>query len=267
MKLQHATGIALSQKDTGEADVICTYYTHEFGKRSFIFKGLRKTRRRSRAVVEPGVTAHLVFYDREGIDTCIVKESDIVAYHPSIGSDLRRIFHLLFMLEVVEKSSAFLAADSAVYRLLSMGIEALSTTPYPTHLVCFCILRLMKAQGILAQFGSCKSCGKPIEGSFSLDPVDFRSICRVCLVEGGNPSHLVSPTFRPAIMEYLQSCLSSKFGSIEHSRIPDGDVLNCIYVLTLFLERYLRRELKSKSFILSERYAGESASRRDSAVP
>lgn len=267
MKLQHATGIALSQADAGEADVICTYYTHEFGKRSFIFKGLRKSRRRSRAVVEPGVTAHLVFYDREGIDTCIVKESDIVAYHPSIGSDLRRIFHLLFILEVVEKSSAFLAADSAVYRLLSMGIKALSTTPYPTHLVCFCILRLMKAQGILAQFGSCKSCGRGIEGTFTIDPVDFHPVCRPCVGDGENPSRLASPLFRPPVMGYLQSCLTARFGTIEHSLIPEGDVLNCIYVSTLFLERYLRRELKSKSFILSERYAGESASRTDSVVP
>ena len=45
MEIQKCSGIVLSSTASGEADRIARIFTREYGKRNFIFKGLRKDRK------------------------------------------------------------------------------------------------------------------------------------------------------------------------------------------------------------------------------
>jgi DNA repair protein RecO len=254
MEILKTTGIALSSQVSGEADIICNYFTKDFGKRKFIFKGLKKSKKRSLSATEPGSVANVVYYFREDRDAYIVNDISLEKYHASITGDLRKIFHLFFILESVEKTSGYDIADEAIFKLLLAAIDVLSKTEFPAHLSTFFIMRLLKNHGILSDVDSCKICTQGNFSSFSLDVVDLRPICGSCIA--GNPS---GPWHRTALLaeemrEYMRSCINRKFGAINNALYHEKNILDLLFNLSLFIENYFHTELKSKTFIFSERY-------------
>jgi DNA repair protein RecO (recombination protein O) len=254
MEILKTTGIALSSHVSGEADIICTYYTRDSGKRKFLFKGLKKSKKRSLSATEPGSVANIVYYFRNDRDTCIVNDVTLEKYHSSITSDLQKIFHLYFILETVEKTCGYEMADESIFKLLLAGIEVLSKTDSPPFLTSFLVLHLLKRHGLLSEIHSCRMCSKEYFESFTLDVADLRPVCGECL--GENPS---GPWQRSALLpgpmkEYIQVCMNQKFSSIYQRKYSEKDILDLLFNLSLFIENYFHTELKSKSFIFSDRY-------------
>jgi len=252
MEIAKTTGIALSARPTGEADVVCTYYTKEHGKKKFVFKGLRKSAKRSRAAVEPGAVADLVYYFREDRDRHIANEFHVRTFPASITGDLSKILHLYFMLETVDKTCGYNIADEGIYRLIIAGMDALAHTDFPQHCAAFFTLHLLKNHGILPDLRTCKSCGKNDFSRFTLDMLDLRPVCGECLLMAPALLQPKNPLLPGSTAEFIGSCFAGKFSSIDCGKYPDRDIRELILVVSLFIENYYHTELKSKSFILSD---------------
>ena len=80
MEIVKSTGIVLSSQSYGESDIICNFYTRDAGKRKFVFKGLKKSGRRSRSATEPGAVSRVVYYYRDDRDSYIVNQCDVEKY-------------------------------------------------------------------------------------------------------------------------------------------------------------------------------------------
>lgn len=254
MKIHKTTGIALSSVASGEADIICNYFTRDSGKRKFVFKGLKKSKKRSLAATEPGAVANLVYYHREDRDIFIVNDSSVEKYFPSITANLQKIFHLYFILECVEKTSGYDMADESIFILLLSGIEVLSKTDSPAHLSSFFALRLLNHHGILPDIQACKICGKKQFGSFTMDVLDLRPVCGSCLGENPSGPWQRSAMLPGSIRGYLTACTTQKFSALDPGRYSENDILDLVFNLSMFIENYFHTDLKSKSFILSNRY-------------
>ena len=252
MEILKTTGIALSSKTYGEADILCNYYTKDFGKRKFIIKGLKKSKKRSRAAVEPGAVADLVYYFREGKDTYIVNEFNVLKFYAAITGNLQKILHLYFMLECVDKTCGYNIADEGIYRLLLSGIDALSRSDSPVQLSAFFILRLLKIHGILSAHRACKLCGKDNYSRFVLDIVDLRPVCDACLALAPSMHRPDSVLLGRNAGEFIHSCSINKYSSLEHGKFQESDIKNLTFNIALFAENYFHTELKSKTFILSD---------------
>lgn len=252
MEIITTTGIALSSHASGEADIQCNFYTREFGKRKFIFKGLKKSRKRSRSATEPGSISTIVFYSREDRDAHIVNECDVLKYHASISGDLGKIYHLCFMLELVDRSCGYNNADEGIFRLLMAGIDTLSKIDSPAHLSAFFLLHLLREHGILPEYRTCKVCGKESFAAFALDSTDLRPICGECLLLSRPGSHQRTALLQNSAREYIHSCFSQKFTAIDLSRYPEPVILDLLFSLTLFIESYFHADIKSKSCLFSE---------------
>ena len=66
MDILRYTGVVLATRNLGEADLVCRIYTREEGKGEYIFKGVRKSRRRSRTATEPGSRVEFLHYKSPG---------------------------------------------------------------------------------------------------------------------------------------------------------------------------------------------------------
>jgi DNA repair protein RecO (recombination protein O) len=255
MEILKTTGITLSSRVSGEADIICNFYTRDCGKRKFVFKGLKKSKKRSLAATEPGAVSTLIYYHREERESFIVNDVTVEKYYTSITSDLKKIVHLYFILESVDKTCGYDISDGTIFNLLLAGIEVLSKTTYPAHLSTFLVLHLLKNHGVLSDTDTCKMCGKNRFSSFAIDVADLRPVCGTCL--GDNPS---GPWHRSALLpgkmrEYMELCISQKFSAIDHARYDEKDVLDLLFSISLFMENYFHMEIKSKSFIFSDSFA------------
>ena len=251
MEILKTTGIALSSKTYGEADILCNYYTKDFGKRKFIIKGLKKSKKRSRAAVEPGAVADLVYYFREGKDTYIVNEFNVLKFYAAITGNLLKILHLYFMLECVDKTCGYNIADRGIYNLLLNGIGALSKTSFPVHLSAFFILHLLKIHGVLPDHQSCKLCGSTGFSQFVLDITDLRPVCDACRQKTPAVKLPKKMGLGKNAAVFILSCFSQKFISLDSDKYPENELLDLINNISLFVENYFHTELKSKSLILS----------------
>jgi DNA repair protein RecO len=262
MEILKTTGIALSSHASGEADLLCNYYTREFGKRRFIFKGLKKSRRRHRSAVEPGAIARLVYYYRRDREVHVVNEFSVERFYPSLTEDLSRIMHLCFMLESVEKTSGFDMPDESTYILLRAGIEELARTVHAPCLTAFFILRLLQNIGIIAAPDTCRICGSARFSAFKMDMADFAPVCAACCALNSPNERTVGCLMRGNARGFMAECLEKKFSSIDPARYRSEDILDILFSASLFIEAYFHTELKSKQFILSERFNREPVGSR-----
>ncbi len=255
MEILKTTGIALSSRVSGEADIVCNIYTRDFGKRKFIFKGLKKSKKRSMAATEPGAISTLLYYHRDERESYIVNDVTVDKFYTSITADLKKIVHLYFILESVEKTCGYDISETSIFNLLLAGIEVLSKTKYPAHLSTFLVLHMLRKHGVLSDTEVCKICGKRNFSSFTIDVVDLRPVCGACL--GENPS---GPWQRSALLpvtirDYIKNCMSEKFSAIDLGGYDEKDILDLLFTISLFMENYYHMELKSKSFIFSGSFA------------
>ncbi len=254
MEILKSTGIALSSQVYGDSDIACNFYTRDFGKRKFVFKGLKKSGKRSRAATEPGAVSSVIYYYRDDRDSYIVNQCDVEKFYSSITENLEKIFHLYFMLESVEKTCGYNIPDPDIYMLLLSGIDALSKTNHPAHLSLFFLLHLLQNHGLLPAVDSCRSCGSMDFPEFFLDTSDLRPVCNSCAREHTSASLRRLPALPGLMRDCMLLFLDRKLSGIVLDDYAEKDVLDVLFNLSLFLEEYFRTELKTKSFIFSERF-------------
>jgi DNA repair protein RecO len=254
MEIVKSTGIVLSSQVYGESDIACNFYTRDAGKRKFVFKGLKKSNRRSRSATEPGAVASVIYYYRDDRDSYIVNQCDVEKYFSAITGDLEKIFHLYFMLECVDRTCGYNIADEAIYTLLLAGLDALAKTPYPAHCSLFFLLHLLHNHGVLSDVDFCKSCGSGDFPQFILDTSDLRPVCISCSRHSSLDAGRRMPYLPETMLACLRQFLSEKYASISMADYEKKHVLDVLFNISLFVEDYFHTELKSKSFIFSERF-------------
>ena len=253
MEILKTTGIVLSSIVYGEGDIIANIFTRDSGKRKFIFKGLKKSKTRSKSATEPGSLTNLVYYYRENREMHIVNEFSIKKYYTSILKNLSRIFHLYFILESVDKTSGYDTKETKVYELLLSAISALSNTENPLSLSSFFILHLLRIHGILPDLTNCKSCGGSSYNTFSLDISDLKPVCGSCQKSRRNSPGGDAFILDIDAKQFIDNSFKNKFNKINHEEYSEQSIKDLVFNLSLFIENYYHTEIKSKSFILSEK--------------
>ncbi len=246
MEIQKSRGIVLSSRSVGEADRLVRAFTREYGKRSFVFKGIRKSKKRSAAAAEPGALLDLVYYYHAERDFHIVNEFTLRGQHRGPEADLAGILYLFLMLEVVDKTTGQNDPGRPVFDLLEAALKALDETSRRGHLAVFFILHLLRIGGILPGFDSCKICGKRELERFALDWADLAPVCATCA--GGRRMGRLLP--RGGI-EFIRTSLRTKYSSLDLDAWDDDLVLDLLFNLCLFIEGYFHTVLKSKEMVFS----------------
>jgi DNA repair protein RecO len=254
MEIQKCSGIVLGSRPAGEADRTVRVYTREYGKRTFVFKGIRKSRKRSIAATEPGTVLDLVYYFHDGRDSSIVNEFTITRQHRGQGGDLRRILYLFLILEVVDRTTGQNDPNRAVYELLAAALAALDDTPGPGHLAAFFILHLIRIDGILPDFSACRACGRRDFTDFVLDYSDLSPLCGACAGSRG-----MGRTLPRGAMDFIRASMRTRFPKMELGTFGEGMVLDVLFSLCLFIEGYFHVLIKSKEMVFSGIADGKNA--------
>ena len=245
MEIRKTTGIVLSARNYGEADVLCTILTSDFGKGKFIFKGLRKSRKRSHTAAEPGSVSSLQYYYHDQKDSSIVNDFSVQKYFPGIRRDLAKIYHLYILLETTDSTTGLNDPENNFYGYLYAALERMETTDSPVHLTAAYLLHLLKFHGLLEISGSCDKCGKTDYNFFTLNQTDLKVACANCLKNG----NMLPRT----VMDFIRQALQNKFTSIKTETFDEPVLLDLIYQLLLFIEGYYHVHFKSKDFILNKK--------------
>jgi DNA repair protein RecO (recombination protein O) len=244
MKIEKTTGIVLSSRVIGESDLAAHILTYTYGKNEFIFKGLKKSKKRSLAIADPGTFVELSYYFNKHKNLSIVNEFTITAVHDAIRSDFARILYLHFILETVLKTAGSHDHQPYLFKLTSKAIATLEITSYPLHLSLFFIIHLIKFNGILPDFTQCGSCHTR---DLKLATFDFKNnhiLCTHCA-----PKYNTSFTINMQGRTYILAALTHKFNDLQHNRLDADNAEKLLFYMTLFLEHYYHIQFKSKELI------------------
>ncbi|MCX7679793.1 MAG: DNA repair protein RecO [Spirochaetes bacterium] len=246
MEIRKTQAIVLTSRPFGEADRLACAYTREYGKNLFLFKGIRKTKKRALAATEPGTLLHMVYYSHEDRDFSIANEFHIQKQCFKVRSDLEKMTFLFFILELVDKTTATANPVPRIFELLKAALDILETTEIVAHLVVFFTLHLLRTEGLISHNYSCKKCGDHNVSRFSIDPSDFAIVCEKCTSQ----SKFIE-MMNANVLDFLKNAMRQKFSSMNLNSVSKGEMLNVLFILTLFVEKYFNVELKSKLIVFS----------------
>lgn len=159
MKTYRDEGIVVRTHKLGEHDRIITLLTKNHGKVRAVAKGVRRTKSRFGAKMEPFSHADILFYRGRTLDVITQVES-IHAYGAEIAWDFDRYTCGAVLLETADKLVLEEGIpDTAQYRLLHGALHSLANNEHrPELIVAAYLLRAMAIAGFELSTRDCASC-------------------------------------------------------------------------------------------------------------
>lgn len=243
MALQKDEAVVLSSAKSGESDRILHCYTRKHGRRDFILKGIRKSRRRSLTSSDPGTLLSIIYYSGKSAMPVISDFSIITSAEASRG-DLDIFYSLSFILELIKKSSAPMDNDERLYLMLTRSLEVLNTKVAPLHFAVFFLIHLLKQQGLLEEPGQCRNCGKTVEGKARFHTSTLHIYCAACAPNSG-------VSLSTEALHFWRLALTSRYSDMSPEK-PEA-LRELLYLLTHYIEEIYSIEIRSSHFLLAKK--------------
>lgn len=164
-------GVVLKQTPYKENDVIVHVYTKDYGKLSFVAKGVRKlTSKNARAVV-PMMISELVVNLKKGLSTLI--KASPVSYLRHIKESLETEIVGNYILEYFYRYVEENDPDENVYNQLVQSLNALDQGYSPFLIYCLFQVFILEHNGISVDVDGCVLCGSSRVVSISVSDGGF----------------------------------------------------------------------------------------------
>lgn len=210
-------GVVLRVQKLGEADRIVTVLTRRHGRVRAVAKGVRRTRSRFGATVEPFSHVDLQLYTGRSLDVVVQAES-LHAYGERLVGDYARYTAGTAVLETAERLTAEEREPSLRLFLLVVGaLRALSGSDdvdrpdarNPSLVLDAFLLRAMSVSGYAPALDDCARCAAPgPHRAFSVPAGG--AVCQSC-----RPSGAASPS--PAALRLMVDLLTGDWDAAEPS--------------------------------------------------
>ena len=236
MGLYRDQGIVLRTWRLGESDRIVNLLTERHGKVRAVVKGVRKTKSRFGARLEPMVHVSLLFYEGRG-ELDIVTQAEAIELFRPVREDLGRLAKAASLLEAVDQLAQERHANSRLFVMLLGGLRALSAHDAPLLVPAF-FLKLLSSEGFHPLLDECAACG----GRYGLSSFDLGHggvLCGSC-----SPGAVESVRVSPAALDLVRRVLGGDLGGALSA--PAGPAVSEVERLaTRAMEHHLERRLRS----------------------
>ena len=237
-------GIVLSAAENGEADLIAHVLTETHGVQQLLFRGIRKSRRRSRSAAEPGMRSTFVFrMTNSRIHT--VSECTPLDLREEIRSRYGRIISMHFLLEAVLRTAGQGQPDGFLYKMLRGAIESLEKDTGTLALPLFFIIRLLIHLGIFPAAPACSRCGVSDRAlGFSFE--DHTLLCSGCALRKGDI------VFQPHEVSFLATAARSRYAQMPRLVLSPDETAAMLSAFVRFTEHSFRVSIKSARLLTAE---------------
>ena len=232
MSLFRCNGIVLRTYKLGEADRIVSIVTDTHGKVRAVAKGIRKTKSRIGARLEPMSHVSLLIYKGRS-DLDIVSQAESIENYRSVREDLDRLTHATALLEAVDLLSVEGQVDDRLYAMLGGALRSLNQADSALLVPAF-YWKLLAHEGYEPSLDECVRCGG--DGDIvGFDPAAGGVTCRACTV-GLRVSDAAIDLMRRILGGQLAGALREPASAVTHE---------VERLATASLEHQLERRLKA----------------------
>ena len=177
MTLYRDAGVVLRTYKLGEADRIVVFLTEQHGKVRAVAKGVRKTKSRFGARVEPVSHVSLLLYKGRG-ELDIVSQAESIDHFRTVREDLDRLGQAVTMLEVVDQVAQERESSPRLYQMLLGALRTLAAKPSVVVVPAF-FWKVLDLEGLRPELDHCVTCGSDVDlVAFDVDQGGV--LCRTC---------------------------------------------------------------------------------------
>lgn len=231
MSLYRDNGIVLRTIRLGEADRIVTFVTPEHGKVRAVAKGVRKTKSKFGARLEPMHHVSLQLYEGRELD--IVTQAETIDGFRNIREDLDRMSHATPLLEAIDQVAQEGETNSRHYQMLLGALRSLEAHNSMTIVSAF-FFKLLASEGLRPEVERCVACGREDDlVSFDLD--EGGVLCR-----SDRRGASIAPESIVLIRRILHGQLQSALEEDSSAAVYEVESL-----ATRLMEHHLERRLRS----------------------
>jgi DNA repair protein RecO (recombination protein O) len=170
-------GIVLGAFKLGEADKIISILTQRSGKVRAVAKGVRRTKSRFGARLEPFTHVDLMLHRGRTLDT--ITQAEIIEPFRGLRADFPRFSAGEAMLEVADKVAEEHEPNLRLFLLLLKGLRALEAEPAdPAAVAEGFLVKLLGVSGFGPILGACAVCGGSPVARFSY--AQGGTVCEGC---------------------------------------------------------------------------------------
>ena len=238
MSLYRDHGIVIRTYKLGEADRIVSFMTERHGKVRAVAKGVRKTKSKFGARLEP--PSHVALQLYEGRELDIVTQAETVDAFRPIREDLDRLTRAVTMLEAVDQLSLEREPNADLYRMLLGALRALADRPSALVVAGF-HWKVLALEGFRPVVEHCVVC-EATEGLVAFDPDEGGVLCT---------DHRRGHRLSPEAVEILQEILGGRLAAAL-DRPPSPATHEVDQLATRVMEHHLERRLRSVGLGLIE---------------
>jgi DNA repair protein RecO (recombination protein O) len=168
--------IVLGSRKSNESNRVVFLLTREHGRIAAAANGVRKTKSRIGARLEP--MNHVEVLVKPGRGLAVVDEVRLVSVHHRLHSDLGRMSQGMAMLEAVDRITPDHEPVPLIFELLRRALATLDERRSPVMLAAF-YLKLLALEGSAPQLDACVGCGSA-ENLVGFDIVQGGTQCGSC---------------------------------------------------------------------------------------
>ncbi len=233
MSLYRDSAVVLRNYKLGESDRIIVMMTSEHGKVRAVAKGIRKTKSRFGARLEPLSHIDVQLYKGRNLD--IVTQVELINSSYLLHRDLDRLLQGISMLEAVDQIAIDRVPAPYLYRMLVGAINELSKHASPIVLAAF-YWKLLAAEGVTPEIERCIGCQS--DGDLvAFDLLEGGAQCRSCRT---------GVSITPQALELLRQILGGQL----NDALAKGETAataEVTHLATQSMEHHIERRLKSIS--------------------
>jgi DNA repair protein RecO (recombination protein O) len=149
-------GVVLRTYKLGEADRIVVFMTQQHGKIRAVAKGVRKTKSKFGARLEPASQVNLALYEGRG-ELQTVSDAEIIESNRELREGFGLYTHTVPMLEAVDQVAQDHEPDPPLYRMLTRALRTLDERRTPLVTTAF-FWKLLSHSGFEPRLDACARC-------------------------------------------------------------------------------------------------------------
>ena len=234
MPLYKEQGIVLRTMRLGEADRIVTVLTQGTGKIRAVAKGIRKTRSKFGARLDPFTHVDLLLYKGRELD--IVTQAEIITSFRELRADYNRFTAGEMILEAADRVIEDREPNTRMFMLLLTSLRRLiDPTSDSGAIADSFLLRMTSLAGFRPALNACAECGRTEVSRFSIQQGGM--VCE---------EHRVGGTIRVSegTVPYLTALLDGETDLADSGARTEGSNL-----VRAYLEYHLNRPLRAWAYV------------------
>jgi len=236
-------GLVLKNAPFGEADLLVSLYSREFGKIRALAKGSRKPTSRMVGHLEPLTILDLSLFRGRNLDT--INQAQIVNNLGNLKSDLSQISEGLYVCELMDGFGNESNSNVDLYQVAIETLENIDRDHRQNLNLRWFEIHLLRTTGFKIELETCTQCNREIEPQqHRFSPDSGGVLCWHCNIT----AHRIYPLSLRAL-KVLRFLERSALHNLPHLNIPNTLEKELKSLLGNTVRYWIDKEIRSNAFI------------------